>query len=219
MSIPSQEDIQCGQAIYTQKSLSIYDLFVTRFSNRFVWQCPRQTLIQFFRENTSHNHLDIGVGTGYFLQQLHLIPGKQRIGLLDLNKHCLDCAAENLKSFHPEVYQHDIFEPFISITKKFDSVSINYVLHCLPGTMIQKAQAFDNIKAVLNPGGKLFGTTILGKGPRHNFLAKKLLGIYNHKKIMHNSNDEKETLANELKKRFAKVEIKMNGSVAMFVAE
>lgn len=216
---PSEHDIQCGQAVYTKKSLPLYDLIVTKFSNRFIWQCSRNDLIQFFKENTSHNHLDIGVGTGYFLEQLHLTPGKQRIGLLDLNKHCLDYAENKLKQFHPEVYQHDVFEPFTSITKKFDSVSLNYVLHCLPGTMSQKALSFDHIKDVLNPGGKLFGTTILGKGTHQNCLAKKLMAFYNSKKIFHNVNDDKEMLLNELNKRFANVQLTVKGCVALFVAE
>jgi ubiquinone/menaquinone biosynthesis C-methylase UbiE len=215
---PDQADIKCGQAVYTKKSLSLYDFIVTRFSNRFIWQCPRQDLIHFFKENTSHNHLDIGVGTGYFLEQLHLTPGKQRIGLLDLNKHCLDYAEMKLHQFYPEVYQHDVFEPFTSITNKFDSVSLNYVLHCLPGTMSQKAVTFDHVKDVLNPGGKFFGTTILGKGTRQHCAAKKLQAIYNNKKIFHNLNDDKEILMVELKKRFSTVELKMKGCVALFVA-
>jgi ubiquinone/menaquinone biosynthesis C-methylase UbiE len=217
-NIPSQEDIKSGQAFYTKSSLSVYDLFVTKFSNRFIWQCPRKVLIQFFKEHTSTNHLDIGVGTGYFLKQLHLIPGKQRIGLLDLNQDCLDHAKDELKEFTPEIYHYDIFTPFTSITKKFDSVSLNYVLHCLPGTLPQKALAFDHIKAVLNPHGKLFGTTILGKNVKHNWLAKKMLGIYNDKKIMHNLNDDYDTLNTELHKRFANVQVTIHGSVALFVA-
>ena len=164
------------------------------------------------------NHLDIGVGTGYFLQKLHLTPGKQRIGLLDLNEHCLEYAKNKLNQFKPEVYHHDVFEPFTRITKKFDSISLNYVLHCLPGTISQKAKTFDHIKDVLNPGGKMFGTTILGKGVNHNFLAKKLLTIYNSKKIMNNINDDKEILLNELQNRFSHVELKIIGCVAFFVA-
>ncbi len=218
LNIPTQEAINCGQAIYTKQSLPWYDLIVTMFSNRFAWHCPRKILINFFKENTSDNHLDIGVGTGYFLRKLHLIPGKQRIGLLDLNEHCLAYATKKLQQFQPEVYQQDVFKPFNGITKKFDSVSLNYILHCLPGTMSQKAVAFDHIKSVMNPGGKLFGTTILGKGVNQNGLAKKLLILYNNKKIMHNLNDNIETLLHELQQRFSSVQIKIQGCVALFIA-
>src|SRR5579862_3920742 len=217
ITMPNQEDIQCGQSIYTKKSLRFYDLIVTKFSNRFAWQCPRSVLIDFFKKHTSSNHLDIGVGTGYFLEQLHLVPGKQRLGLLDLNKDCLEYAKTSLNQFVPEIYHHSIFEPFTSITKKFDSVSLNYVLHCVPGSLAQKAIAFDHSKAILNQNGKLFGTTILGKNIKHNWLAKKLLTIYNNKKIMTNFNDDYETLLSELQKRFSKVEVKIHGCVALFV--
>jgi len=218
ITTPNQEDIQAGQSIYTQKSLLVYDLMVTRFSNRFVWQCPRKTLIDFFKEHTSINHLDIGVGTGYFLNQLHLVPGKQRLGLLDMNKACLEHAKIKLNQFAPEIYQYSIFEPFTSISKKFDSVSLNYVLHCLPGNVAQKAIGFDHIKAILNQNGKIFGTTILGKNVKHNGLATKLLTIYNNKKIMHNLNDSCDELISELRKRFSKVDVKIRGCVALFVA-
>lgn len=218
LTTPNKEDTHPGQAFYTKKSLKIYDLIVTFFSNRFVWHCPRTVLIDFFRQNTSPNHLDIGVGTGYFLKQLDLIPSIQRLGLLDLNKDCLEYTKENLKEFNPEIYQHDIYEPFTRITKKFDSVSLNYVLHCIPGTLAQKSNVFDNIKAVLNPRGKLFGSTIIGKGVKRNWLAEKLTRFYNDKKIFSNLDDDKNTLQAELEKRFNKVEIKMQGCVALFVA-
>lgn len=84
--------------------------------------------------------------------------------------------------------------------------------------MSQKAKTFDHIKDVLNSRGKMFGTTILGKGINHNFLAKKLLTIYNSKKIMNNINDDKETLLNELQNRFSHVQLKVVGCTALFVA-
>jgi 2-polyprenyl-3-methyl-5-hydroxy-6-metoxy-1,4-benzoquinol methylase len=217
-AIPSKEDIQSGAAIYTFKMLPIYDWLVTRFSNRFAWRCPRSLLIQFFRDNISLNHLDIGVGAGYFLQKANLPLDKQRIGLMDLNQDCLNYTAEKLAAYHPETYHQDLYAPINGITRKFDSVSINYVLHCMPGTLPQKAIAFNHIKSVLTPGGKLFGSTILGAGVKHNWLAKKLMRLYNAKKIFCNVNDDAITLEQELKKRFTKVSIKIQGCVALFTA-
>jgi len=217
-TIPDQEDIHYGHAVYTNLSLPLYDLVVTRFSNLFAWRCSRKMLVNFFRENISTNHLDVGVGTGYFLRQLHLNPGNQRLGLLDLNEYCLAYAKKRLHQFCPEIYKHDVFEAFTSITKKFDSVSLNYVMHCLPGTVSQKAIAFDHIRAVLNPGGKLFGTTILGKGVTRNFLARKIMKMYNKKKIFNNIDESSEMFERELRKRFSHVEIKIKGCVALFVA-
>src|SRR5262245_3822545 len=131
---PDKNDILSGQAVYSEKFLRIYDWLVTKFSNRFVWHCPWQILTDHFKKTISQNHLDIDVGTGYFFQKLKLTPGSLRLGLLDLNQNCLTVTANNLKALQPEIYCHDVFEPFTSITKKFDSVSLNYVLHCIPGT-------------------------------------------------------------------------------------
>ena len=133
--LPSQEDIQKGQSIYSKNNLPFYDLFVIQFSNHFAWHCPRKKLIAFFKDNVSHNHLDIGVGTGYFLNKLDASPDEQRIGLLDLNEHCLAYAKKKLARFNPEVYRQDVFAPFSDITQKFDSVSLNYLIHCLPGSL------------------------------------------------------------------------------------
>jgi hypothetical protein len=35
----------------------------------------------------------------------------------------------------------------------FDSIGLNYVLHCLPGTIRTKSMVFENLEALLNPGG------------------------------------------------------------------
>jgi 2-polyprenyl-3-methyl-5-hydroxy-6-metoxy-1,4-benzoquinol methylase len=214
-NLPSQEDIHHGQSVYTKTSLKIYDLYVTELSNRFAWHCPPQVLIDFFEEHISANHLDIGVGTGYFLRKLthHKF---RRLGLMDLNEDCLAYAKNHLKKYNPETYKQDVFRKFTDVTNKFDSVSLNYVLHCLPGTLAQKAIVFDHIKEVLNPGGQLFGSTILGKGTRKNWLANRLLSIYNNKKIMNNLNDDDETLKLELEKRYSNVEIHIKGCVALF---
>lgn len=218
LSSPSAEEIYHGQAIYSKSSLAIYDLFVTRFSNRFVWCCTREQQIEFFKQHISRNHLDIGVGTGGLLQHLELQPENQRLGLLDLNENCLMYAKNRLRYLNPEIYKHDVFQAFTDITKKFDTVSLNYVLHCLPGSLSQKAVVFDHIKAVLQPKGCLFGSTILGKSPQKNWLAKKLLALYNQKKIMHNLADDETELRQELNKRFSAVKIVNQGCVAMFVA-
>jgi len=216
---PSKADIHFGQVVYSKATLIIYDWLVTYFSNRFAWGCPRAVLLKHLQQNVSLNHLDIGVGTGHFLKKLPLSPGQQRLGLLDLNQNCLAYAAKQLQVLQPEIYQHDVFAPFTSIINKFDSVSLNYVLHCLPGNLAQKAIAFDHIKTVLNPGGTLFGSTLLGSGVKRNWLAERLTLLYNKKKIFCNLNDNYVDLQRELSNRFTSVEIKIQGCVALFVAK
>lgn len=60
-----------GQAVYTKRVLHVYDLFVLGFSNRFVWRCPTPALLAHYDRHVTANHLDVGVGTGYFLDRCH----------------------------------------------------------------------------------------------------------------------------------------------------
>ena len=53
-----------GSDVYSPFVLSLYDLFVLRFSNRFLWKCPTKELVSLYNRNVSGEHLDIGVGTG-----------------------------------------------------------------------------------------------------------------------------------------------------------
>jgi hypothetical protein len=62
-------DAAAGAAIYGNITLAIYDFFVLGFSNRLAWKCPASEMLTFYNEHVSANHLDVGVGTGYFLDK------------------------------------------------------------------------------------------------------------------------------------------------------
>ena len=64
---PSAEEIVAGQAFYTDRTLPNYDLRVLTLSNPLIWRCPTSRLLRFFDTHVSANHLDVGVGSGYFL--------------------------------------------------------------------------------------------------------------------------------------------------------
>src|SRR5262249_38220723 len=63
----------------------------------------------------------------------------------------------------------------------FDPVGINYLLHCLPGTIESKAVSFDHLKALMNPGALFFGSTLLQGGVTQSWPAKRLMDFYNRK--------------------------------------
>ena len=80
--------------------LSIYDLVVHGLSNRFAWRCPTRRLLDLYRAHLSADHLEAGVGTGFFLDRT----GDARIdrlALVDINRHCLDRAGRRLARFDP----------------------------------------------------------------------------------------------------------------------
>lgn len=207
-----------GQAVYNPWTLKLYDWWVLGVSNHKLWRCPTSQLETHFHDNVSDNHLDVGVGTGYYLKHAlpHIAP---RLALMDLNKASLDKAKSNIRHLNPEIYQANILAPIDFDGDKFDSISLNYLLHCLPGTIEQKSQAFTHLKPLLNQGGVVFGSTILGAGVEMNWFAKKLMAIYNKKGIFDNYQDSFQQLKQQLELHFNQVEIKQVGIVAIFKAK
>ena len=80
-----------GTKIYTPLTLKLYDWWVLCISNSYAWNCStKDILIPYFLQNLSPNHLDIGVGTGYYLTK---IPAHYNISLMDLNPASLKAAS------------------------------------------------------------------------------------------------------------------------------
>jgi SAM-dependent methyltransferase len=207
---------EAGAAIYTKPLLSVYDLGVLKLSNQFVWRCPSRLILDFYNENISANHLDVGVGTGYFLDKCRFPSSEPRLALVDLNPNSLAMTAQRLHRYSPTQHLANILEPIQLEPPKFDSVALNYLLHCLPGTLQTKAVVFENLVAWLNPGGVIFGTTILGQGVRPNFLARRLMALYNAKGIFSNLSDNLQDLKTILAKYCRSHHTRVVGCVAFF---
>jgi len=208
-------DSTAGAEVYSEKTLRIYDLLVLRFSNTFLWRCSAAKALSFFNRNVSGNHLDVGVGSGYFLEHGRF-PQDTRLVLMDLNPQCLDYAKARAVVANVSTAQADVLEPIEWSEDKFDSINLGYLLHCLPGTMKQKYMVFENLKPLMNEGGVLFGSTILGEGQKPNWAARKLMAFYNSKGIFSNQQDNLEDLRANLEKYFKDVTIEVIGEVALF---
>ncbi|MGB0894069.1 MAG: class I SAM-dependent methyltransferase [Parashewanella sp.] len=207
-----------GQAIYNKFILSIYDLWVLGISNRFFWRCPTRHIRRLFKLHTSTNHLDVGVGTGFYpAKELSKTP--RRYALLDLNQNSLDATSKRIAYFSPEKVNADVLSPIVYQGEAFDSISLNYLLHCLPGDMTSKATVFLNLTPLLTSNGILFGSTILGRGVRFNYCASKLMSLYNQKGFFSNTNDDLQGLRNGLEQHFEEVDINVIGCVALFTAK
>ncbi|MGH9811387.1 MAG: methyltransferase type 12, partial [Terriglobia bacterium] len=100
----------------------------------------------------------------------------------------------------------------------FTSVGLTYVLHCLPGRMSEKLAAIDHLRPLMKKQAMLFGATILGRGLAPNVAAHALLDLYNKKGVFNNREDDLASLSGGLRKRFDRVEIEMQGCVALFRA-
>jgi hypothetical protein len=113
-----------------------------------------------------------------------------------------------------------VLAPFQLEAAAFDTIALNYLLHCLPGNLLSKGAAFRHLKPLLNEdGGVIFGTTILGAGTKQNFLAKILMRAYNSKGIFSNLNDHAADLESVLKDNFRDYSILIVGCVAFFVGQ
>ncbi|HLZ64995.1 MAG TPA: class I SAM-dependent methyltransferase [Aliidongia sp.] len=211
-------DLPASAAIYNPFVLKLYDLWVTRFSNRFAWRCPADRQIAHYRAHLGARHLDVGVGTGFYLQGAKPM-GARHVALVDPNPSCLATARARLGAVPSSVYCQDALEPLAIDEPKFESIGLSYLLHCLPGPFARKAAIFDNLKPLLAPDGVLFGSTILGARAGHNALGRKLMAIYNAKGIFGNTDDTIEELEQALKRRFGRVTITQTGVVALFSAQ
>lgn len=215
MKTVSEEQIKDGQAVYTPLILLVYDLWVVRFSNHWMWRCPKTKQLQQFQQYVTNNHLDIGVGTGYYLQQCTW-PENTKLSLMDLNPNCLETAKKAVAQLNPELHQADIFKPQVALANRFKSISMNFLLHCLPGDMENKSTAIGNAAAMLQENGVLFGATILGDRALHTLPSAMLAAFYNHKGIFSNHNDTLESLERALAAHLKDVSIEVIGAVALF---
>lgn len=206
-------------AVYSRLVLSVYDLYVVRFSNTFVWKCPSRSILDFYNQQVSSRHLDVGVGTGYFLDKCRFPTDAPTVALLDLNPNSLQVTARRLRRYNPTTHVGNVMEPVEMETARFASIGLNYLLHCLPGDMASKSAVFDHLKPLLADGGRIFGTTILGQGVQHNFLARRLMRTYNDRGIFGNLSDNAIDLAEALRQRFRSSSVRVVGCVAFFTGQ
>jgi hypothetical protein len=214
---PDDAAIAKAHAIYTPVMLSIYDVLVHGLSNRFAWRCPTRLLLDLYRCNLSTDHLEAGVGTGFFLDRARPLRF-DRLALVDINRYCLDRAGRRLARFKPALYQVNLLAPIEIEPPPFASVGLTYVLHCLPGRMREKLAAVDHLRPLMGNGAVLFGATILGRGITPNRAARALLDLYNAKGVFNNREDDLASLSDGLRQRFDQVEVETTGCVALFRA-
>jgi hypothetical protein len=215
---PTAEEIAAGQAFYTDRTLPNYDLRVLTLSNPLIWRCPTNRLLHYFNEHVSANHLDIGVGSGYFLDHCAFHEPQPRVALMDLNQTALNYAARRIARYKPEIYRRNVLEPIELAAPGFDSISLNYLLHCLPGSMDSKAIVFDHIKPLMNAGAVCFGSTLLQAGVTRSWAARLLMAHYNRHGVFSNRLDTLDGLESALRARFSIVSIEIVGCAALFRA-
>ncbi|WFE62986.1 class I SAM-dependent methyltransferase [Micromonospora sp. WMMD714] len=213
---PTREEVAAGTAVYDREWLTQYDSVVLDRICRRIWRCDSAEMLRLYERNIGERHLDLGPGTGYYLDACRHRSARPRIALVDLNPTVLAEAAERLRRFRPAVFERDVLSPFTLDGEQVDSVGMNFLLHCLPGGMPHKARVFDHARVHVVPGGRIFGSTVLGTGVPHSSEASRLLESLNEKRTFDNLDDSLDGLEAELSRRFSDYELTVRGSVALF---
>jgi SAM-dependent methyltransferase len=205
-----------GQREYTPAFLRIYDPVVLGLFAPFLWRCPTTRLVEGYRRHAGRQHLDVGPGTGYFVERAGL-PDGSSVTLLDPNVNVLGHASRRLERLNVTTVEADVCKP-LPVQGPFDSAALSGVLHCLPGPLQRKAAAVAHVGAVLSPTGVLFGASILGEPGRHTWLSRSVLKVNNRRGTFDNLHDSEEGLREVLEASFERVELETVGAMTIFAA-
>ncbi len=206
-----------GQSDYTRPLLMAYDRVVVGFVSWFVWRSPPSSLVELYRRHIRGRHLDVGPGTGYFIDRSGL-PAGSSVTLLDPNANVLAYASRRLGRYDLTTVQADVLKP-LPVEGPFDSAALSLVIHCLPGPPARKALAIANVAAVLAPNGVLFGASVLGMNGPQTRLSRTVLRAFNRRGAFDNLDDSEDGLRDMLEASFEKVELETVGAIAIFAAE
>lgn len=213
-----EDPTYAGQAVYTRRTLRAYDPLVLGLSNRLIWRCPTATLLAHYDAHVSHTHLEVGPGSGYFLDRCSFPDGAPEITLLDANVDVLTYAAARIRRYQPRTHAADVLAPISLEPGSFGSIGLNYVLHCLPGDIPAKSVVLRTLRPLLRPGGVLFGSTVLAEGVSHTPLSRGLMAVYNRRGIFGNAHDRLADLDAALGATFDRHRVTVHGAVAVFAA-
>jgi hypothetical protein len=176
-------------------------------------------MLEQYDRHLGERHLDLGVGTGWYLDHAIWPVGQPAIRLLALNENSLSIASRRLARYSPRRVRANVLDALPLGDAQFESAAANYLLHCLPGPLESKAATLAaNVAPFLGSGGVLFGSTILGRGVAHTRIGRRLMHLYNEKGIFSNAEDDEGDLERGLATGFKDVEIEVVGAVALFTA-
>lgn len=216
-SVPFPDQLaQRGAALYTPRNLAFYDVVVHGVSNAVAWRCPTRALQDLYDQHARPVHLDVGVGSGLLLERCRF-SRPPAITLLDMSSSALAFAGRRLQGYRPTCVRANVLEP-VTLSGRYESIGMTYLLHCLPGDMASKAVVFQHLGRYLTSDGQLFGATVLGRGVQPNAAARCLLALYNARGIFSNRHDDRDGLERALAQSFSQYELWSHGCVALFRA-
>ena len=197
--------------IYNPVTLRLYDAGVLGLTNRLIWRCPTATMVEHYRSHAGRSHLDVGPGTGYFIERID----SPSLTLLDLNASCLAAASNRVGHGRAVAsLQQSFFDP-LPREHSFDSIGLNFLLHCIPSQ--EKWDRLSQLRGHLRPGGTIFGSTVIADPETATLAARALNSTYNRLGVFGNADDTMDELANALR-GYTEVSTRRVGQVALFSA-
>lgn len=203
--------------IYSKSLLSFYDLYVFKCVSPIFFRCPSEKIIDFYLNNVSENHLEVGAGTGFLLKKCQNAEKIKHLSLLDLSENCLQATQKSIKPIKATVYKANILEALPLQNRKFKSIGLNFVLHCVPGNFKTKGMALLNLGNHLTEDGSIFGSTAIYDS-NQNIMAKLVMDAYNKSGIFNNIDDKKNELEDILLSDFNNVSVTQISNVIFFKA-
>lgn len=217
MSAPETTDH--GQTFYRTNRLNGYDLVTVKAANYLLWRCPPTRLVELYNQHVTDRHLDIGPGSGYYLDHCTFPSSKPEVTLVDLNPDPLTFVQQRIARYNPSTARADLLDDLPNIPNApFDSIALNYVLHCLPQTPGGRGDVFARIKPLLSPQGVLFGSTVVTGGAPATPLSRAFNALYQRMGAFHNQRDTVQSLHEALNQHFTSLILEIRGSVVLFSA-
>ncbi|WP_460696674.1 class I SAM-dependent methyltransferase [Nocardia thraciensis] len=217
-----QTAVREAAAPYSVAFLTVYDVWVIRLSNRYGWRCDAHTMLEPYHQHVGQRHLEVGPGSGWYLSHTRFPDGPAQITLMDLNPTPLAFTARRLRKAGHSVDEvvGSVLDPVPAAAGiGYDSIGLNFVMHCIPGNFTEKGAAFRHLAKVLADNGVLFGSTILGRDrtPRTLF-GRFLTTAYSRAGAFNNSDDDRDDLEAALDAAFDEHTVTDVGDVTLFSA-
>lgn len=198
---------------------SVYDLWVMSVASEHLWGCPVDRILGLYNQYASADHLEAGVGTGYFLDHCAFPVPDPSLTLLDVSREAIDMSLQRLRRYRATGLEASLLEPLPVSEPRFGSVGMNYVLHCIPGSLRDKMDTIlTNLLPCMREGAVLFGTTVLGKGVAHNAVGGPLVAALQRNKIFCNQEDDLAGLDQALRRHVSDYSVELVGRTGLFIA-
>ncbi|WP_437970632.1 methyltransferase [Sorangium sp. So ce260] len=221
-TLPAQEGKSAlsASSTSTERALwRLYDLWVPTIASEHLWECPPDRILSLYNRYAAADHLEAGVGSGYFLDRCTFPVADPSLTLLDLSSSAVDVSLERLRRYRVTGLVASLLEPLPLPESAFGSVGMNYVLHCIPGALRDKMDTvLGHLLPCMKDGGVLFGTTVLGRGVRHNAVGGPFAAAMQRLRIFQNQEDDLPGLEAALKRHVSDYSIEPVGRTAVFIA-